>query len=69
MTKEIGTQNINGLSMPKGYECPFHLPKENTNFFKQMKSWQKSNGFSKTNYSEPYNSFGYQETFIKDGWK
>lgn len=67
--KDIGTQNFNGLDMPKGYETPFHMPKSNLAFYKKMKQWQKGNGFSKTNYKEPYTGWGSQETSMKDGWK
>lgn len=67
--KEIGSQNYEGTSLPKGYETPFNIPKENLAFYKQMKMWQKNNGFSKSNYNEPYNSIGTQETLLKDGWK
>lgn len=66
--KEIGTQNINGLSMPKGYETPFHMPKENMKFYDQMKKWQASNGYTRTNYKEPYN-YQYQETSMNKGWE
>lgn len=54
--------------MPKGYETPFHIPKENMKFYDQMKKWQSSNGFTRSNYKEPYN-YQYQETAMNKGWE